>query len=114
MADSITIQGIAVKTKIGVPEQERATAQTLRVSVELFLDLSRTGKSDNVEESINYQSVFDDVHSLAQSERKTVECFAQDIADHILKKYKPKSVKVSVEKKALPNTSGVFVTILRP
>ena len=111
--DSILINELKVPTHIGVTEEERAKEQTLEVSVELFSDTSKAGASDVIEDTIDYESVCNKIKELGAIERKTVEKFAEDIAQTILEEFKPQNVKVSVWKYILPDTSGVAVTIER-
>lgn len=113
--DSIFLQGIAVPTRIGVPEAERATVQTLLVDIELFLSTKEAAKNDDMTKTIDYQAVTDAVVALGKTERKTVERFAEDIAEMILKNFAPKGgVKVSVWKKPNLPLQSASVTITRP
>ncbi len=112
--DSIYVQGIECWTHLGVPPEERKHEQCVLVSVELFLDTKAAAKADDVEKSIDYSKVAAYVLELAQTERNTVERFADDIATGILKKFGPTSVKVSVTKRPLPSMQSVTLTISRP
>ncbi len=113
--DSIYLHDIDVWTHIGVPDKERGSAQQLKVSVELFHSTKETAEKDNVDHGIDYATVVTDILKLAKGERKTVETFAEHIATHIIKKFKPEGgVKVSVRKKPLLPIESVSVTIQRP
>ncbi len=112
--DSLFIDSIELWTRIGVPEEERQKEQRLLVTVELLLDLSSAGKSDDVAQSINYDQVTQRIRALAQQERKTIEAFAEDTAQMILKEFGPQGgVKVTVWKFPLPGVKGVCATIWR-
>ena len=112
--DSISLQSISLSTRIGVPESERAEEQKVSVNITLHTDCSVVAKTDDISRGIDYFAVYQDVLELAKKERKTIERFASDIADHILKNYKPESVEITVKKFVLPQTEAVSVTILRP
>lgn len=112
--DSLYVAGIECWTHIGVPVEERKHEQCIHVSLELFTDTTAAAKSDDVEKSINYAKVTEHVLELAKVERKTIERFAEDIANELLKKFKPVSVKVSVTKRPLPTMQSVTLTIIRP
>lgn len=114
--DSIFVYRINCPTRIGVGDEERSSEQTVWVSVELFVDTTDTADTDDVTKSIDYAKVTETVTSLAQTERKTLERFAEDIARTLLSTYHPTRVKVSIEKKPadLPNIEHVLVTIERP
>ncbi len=112
--DSIFLQDIAVKTRIGVPASERAAEQTLHVSVELFHGLNNVATSDDVRLGIDYQTVTEDILSLATTERKTVERFAEDIAAELIKKFKPDGgVKITVKKTPPLPLASACITIQR-
>ena len=112
--DSIFINELQVPTHIGITPDERAKTQTLNVSLELFTDTSKAGASDDIEDTIDYDRVAKTVRTIGQTERNTIEKFAEDTAQMILRDFKPKSVKVSVWKYVLPDAKGVAVTITRP
>ncbi|OGJ61473.1 hypothetical protein A3C37_04080 [Candidatus Peribacteria bacterium RIFCSPHIGHO2_02_FULL_53_20] len=112
--DSLCITDLELWTHIGVPEKERKTEQRILVTIELLGDLSPVGKSDDVTRGIDYEKLTNAVRALAKTERKTIERLAEDIAEMILKSYKPQSVKVSVWKEPLPGVRGVKATIQRP
>ncbi|MDP6561969.1 MAG: dihydroneopterin aldolase [Candidatus Peribacteraceae bacterium] len=112
--DTISIHELEVPTHIGVTAEERASIQTLKVSIDMEKDLSVVGASDNVADTINYEAVADAIKRLGTVQRNTIERFAEDIAQMILADFKPNYVKVSVWKFILPDTDGVAVTITRP
>lgn len=112
--DSIYIDRLSIQTRIGITKQERATVQTLEVTVELFTDTSKAGVSDDIADTIDYEAVCKTIKTLADTERNTMEKFAADIANAVLTTYKPDSVKVAVWKYILADTKGVAVTIIRP
>lgn len=111
--DSIYINRLVVETHIGVTAQERAAPQKLHVSVELYCDTTKAGRSDALEDTIDYEAVCNTIKALTTTERKTVEKLAADIADTLLIEFKPKQVKVTVWKYILKDTDGVAITIHR-
>ncbi|MDX2227694.1 MAG: dihydroneopterin aldolase [Verrucomicrobiae bacterium] len=114
MSDKITICDMAVMTHIGVPEEERAHAQKLLVTVELTLSLRRASKSDDVVDTIDYAQVYQLVHMLAQARpRRLLEHFAQEICDNVLAKHAVKKVEVRLKKFILPDTACVIVQVSR-
>ncbi len=112
MEDIIRISVLELWTHIGVPEEERSVPQRILISVELALSTKSAAKRDSV--SIDYATVAEDLRNLAREERRTIERLAEDAAAVILKKYRPKSVSVTVHKFALPGAKEVTLTITRP
>src|SRR3989338_531918 len=113
MSDLLSIIDLELWTHIGVPKEEREAEQRLLVTVEMSLDAKADAKSDDVKKSINYFDVTNDLKKLALTERKTIERFAEDAAQMILKKYKQTGVTVTVKKFAVPGTAYVAMQITR-
>ncbi|MDA0375770.1 MAG: dihydroneopterin aldolase [bacterium] len=112
--DTILIQDLEVSTHIGVPDAERATAQMLKVSIWMKTDTKKAAVSDDVADTIDYAEVAMHIQELGKTERKTVERFAEDIAQMILNDFKPESVSVSIDKFILPDAQRIAITINRP
>ena len=111
---SIFIHNLEVPTSIGITEEERSSVQTLKVSIDIETDLSAVCKSDDVQDTIDYAAVAESVKALGGTERNTIEKFAEDTAQMVLKDFQPDRVNVTVWKFILPDTEGVSVTIMRP
>jgi FolB domain-containing protein len=97
--DKIFISDLLIRGVIGISERERESPQDILVNIEIFADIAKAAKSDNVEDSVNYRTVTKKV--LAHTEtikRYTVEALAEDIAGLCLEDKKIKSVVVRVEK----------------
>ena len=112
--DTIRIRDLAVQTRIGVTDEERARDQTILVSVEMHTSTKKAGGSDALEDTIDYHAVAEAIKKLGKTERKTIEKFAEDTAQMILGDFGAKSVTVTVVKHILPDTKDVSVTITRP
>ncbi len=114
MSDKIILQDISVKTRIGVPDEERKFPQTLLISITLHQSLRKAGKSDSIEKTTDYYSVYQGIHALASLKpRKLIEHFAHEIAGMILKDYAVHAVEVEIKKFILPETAHVAVKIKR-
>ena len=113
MNDLLTITDLELWTRIGVPLGERQAEQRLLVTVEMACDVSAAAKTDDVKKFIDYAGVTEDLKTLARTERKTIERFAEDVAQMILKKHGADAVSVSVKKFAIPGAKNVHVTIHR-
>lgn len=111
--DSITISDLRVSTRIGITEEERGKEQNVCVSAELFMSTAKAGMSDDIRDTIDYAAVAEAMRELAKRQRNTLEKFAEDMAQMILKKFKPASVKISAWKYVFPDARGVAVTITR-
>jgi FolB domain-containing protein len=97
--DQIFIHDLLIRGVIGISEREREQPQDILVNIVIFSDIQNAGKSDDVEDSVNYRTIAKKV--LAHTEkvqRYTVEALATDIADLVLAEPKVKGVRVRVEK----------------
>ena len=113
--DTIFLEQVKVKTKLGVPEWERMVAQTILLDIEIGYDLSAACKSDAINDTVDYGLVVDRIReTLQENSFKLVEALAEHICQLILKEFKAESVKIKVAKPAvLPDLKALGVTIER-
>lgn len=113
--DSTLLHGIELWTRLGVPESERSKPQRVLVDIELGQPIKDIAVKDDVARGIDYQLVVEEILKLAITERKTLERLTEDIADVILKKFKPEGgIKVTAMKKPDLPLASVSITIQRP
>ncbi|MFD1131977.1 dihydroneopterin aldolase [Psychrobacter sanguinis] len=113
--DFVKIKGLKVNAVIGVFDWERAIEQPLLIDVSMATDISEAGKSDDINDAINYKEVCDDITELCQQTKALlIERLAELIAAHILSKYNTTQVEVSVAKPtAIKAAEAVAVQIAR-
>lgn len=113
--DFVKIKGLKVNAVIGVFDWERAIEQPLLIDVSMATDISEVGKSDDINDAINYKEVCDDITELCQQTKALlIERLAELIAAHILSKYNTTQVEVSVAKPtAIKAAEAVAVQITR-
>lgn len=106
----IEIRGLKLRTHIGVPEEERAGVQELRLHVEMVPHRGFREMADEIDNTVNYAEVALDLQKLALARpRQLIETLVEDIADHLLTSYPVSSVKLRLEKFILPDTDFVAV-----
>ena len=99
MMDQILITNLVARGIIGINDWEREKTQEIRINIILFADLRKAGRSDDLQDCVDYRSVAKKV--LAHSEtacRFTVEALAADLADICLEETGVMKVRVRVEK----------------
>jgi FolB domain-containing protein len=107
---SIEIRGLKLTTFIGVPEEERARSQDLRLTLIMTPRLDFREMADKIDNTVNYAEVAMDLQNLALSRpRQLIETLIEDLADHLLASYPLTSVRLSLEKFILPDTDFVAV-----
>lgn len=112
--DIIEIRRLRVSTLIGVPDEERATPQTLLVTIRMTSSQGFDGLADEISRTIDYYAVSQEIEALAAARpRRLIETLATDIADHLLGNHPLQHVAISIEKHILPNTECVAVHLER-
>jgi FolB domain-containing protein len=97
--DQVFIVDLVAHGIIGVNEWERETPQEILINIVLFTDLHKAGESDDVHDSVDYQSVASKVLAHAETARRmTVEALATDLAVMCLEDPRVVKVRVRVEK----------------
>ncbi|ACT48970.1 dihydroneopterin aldolase [Methylotenera mobilis] len=113
--DTIFLSEVKVQTKLGVPEWERMTPQTIILDIEIGYDLSRACQSDDVNDTIDYGAVVGRVRdTLQENSFQLVEKLAEHLCQLILKEFSALSVKIKVAKPTiLPGLKALGVVIER-
>ena len=110
----ISIVDLEVFYHVGVPDQERAKPQRLLLTLDLDFDFTAAAASDRIEDTINYRAITDDLLKFGEGRTwKLIEKLAADIADMVLNRYKPSSVRVEVRKFVIPQARYVSVSLER-
>jgi dihydroneopterin aldolase len=113
--DQIIIHELEVFIRVGVPEAERAKPQRLLVSVELGHDFTAAARNDRLQETIDYQAVAARLAGFGRRRSwKLIETLAVDMAEMVLREFKPKRVSIEIKKFILPETRHVAVRVTRP
>ena len=112
--DKIKIADLEVFYRVGVPEEERAKAQRLLITIELEHDFASAVARDNLAETIDYHAVSQRVlHFGTDCHWELIETLAADIAAMILEEFKPRSVFIEVKKFIIPQAANVSVALTR-
>jgi FolB domain-containing protein len=113
--DRIKIRDLHLRCVIGIQDWERHTLQDVRIQVLLHLDLAPAGRSDHIEETVNYKTLSKAIVTLTEeSHFFLVEALAEQIAQLCLDDKRVAKVKVTVEKPgALRFARSVGVSITR-
>ncbi len=97
--DQIHIKDLLLRGIIGINDWEREKEQDILINITLFGDLKAAGKSDDIEDTINYRTITKQVIAhIDKSKRFTVEALAQDIVEICLRTQGVERARVRVEK----------------
>lgn len=116
--DVILLTGMEFSGRHGCSEEERQYLQPFIVDAELYLDLSKAGKSDNLTDTVDYVQVFNEVKKIVTgTPRNLIETVAEDIAQSLLKQFTQiESLKITIHKPAAPiaeTFNGAAISIIR-
>lgn len=103
MTDRIVLSNVAFYGFHGTSAHETELGQRFFMDVEMFADLSGAIKDDDIERTVNYKSVFEDIREIAQTRRyRLLESLGDYIARTILSKYSVEKVTVRIRKPSVP------------
>ncbi|GAA4721661.1 dihydroneopterin aldolase [Brevibacillus fulvus] len=97
--DKIYFQRMEFYGYHGVFEAEAQLGQRFYVDLELSLDLTKAGQSDELGDTVNYADIFTSVRQIVEGERyKLIEALTSRIAEQLLSQFAFMEVKVKVTK----------------
>ncbi len=112
--DRILISDLQARCIIGVNDEERRKKQDVIINIALTADLSKAGRSDRFEDTIDYRAIKKRVLQIAESSSyHLVEALAEAIAEACLANSSVKTAVVRVEKPLalrFARTVGVEIT----
>ena len=112
--DRILISDLLVCCIIGIREEERREKQDVVINIALSADLRNAGKSDRIDDSVDYAALKKRIMSMAENSRfYLVEALAEATAEICLEASAVSQVVVKVEKPGalrFARTVGVEIT----
>ncbi|MBV9389018.1 MAG: dihydroneopterin aldolase [Chroococcidiopsidaceae cyanobacterium CP_BM_ER_R8_30] len=101
--DCIELTGIRCYGYTGYLTEEQVLGQWFEVDITLWLDLTLAGKSDAIEDTLDYRSTISTVQQLVETSKfALVEKLATAIAEAILQPKQVSQVRVRLSKPAAP------------
>lgn len=99
MTDRIFLKNIRLKCKIGVTTEERSQPQEVIVGIAMELNLARAGKSDDMNDTVNYKAAMERISDfVSKGEFNLLEGLAEGLASLALEAFGVDKVKVKVRK----------------
>lgn len=101
--DKILIRGLRVMGCHGVLPQEKTNEQPYELDITLYCDLSRAGRSDDLNDSVSYAAVASRAAQLVrETDDQLLERLATRIADALLCEFPVQRVTVRLKKPQAP------------
>lgn len=113
--DRIRICDLLVRCILGINENERREKQDVVINVTVYADLSRPGKTDCIEDTVDYRALKKRILAMAEASHFFLEeALADAVASVCLEQEAVNQVEVRVEKpNALRFARSVAVEITR-
>jgi len=98
--DRIQLEGMVFSGRHGVRPAERAELQEFTVDVNVDADLLAPGRSDRVEDTVDYRPIYAIAKSVIEGDSaKLIETLAQRIAERVLELDRVVGVSIRVAKR---------------
>ena len=97
--DRVFLEGMVFYGYHGVNPAERALGQRFIVDLDVVADLSAAGKSDDLQDTVNYSRLFQVAREIVEGPpHNLLEAVAEDIAARELAEFPVVEVRVSIRK----------------
>jgi dihydroneopterin aldolase len=98
--DRILLEGMSFQGRHGVRPEERKRPQEFKVDIEVDCDLSEPGKTDRVEDTVDYRQLRAIAKEVIEGEsHKLMETLAARIAERVLHLARVAGVSVRIAKR---------------
>jgi len=113
--DRILIEGLEVRTVIGIYDWEREIRQTVRLDMEMAWDIGPAGASDDIADTLDYKAVSKRLISFVEaSSFGLIEALAESCARIVLDEFKVPWMRLKLSKPgAVRGSENVAVLIER-
>ncbi len=99
MTDKIRLLGLSFYGYHGVSASEQETGRMYEVDCEIEVDLAKAGQSDHLEDTINYEAVYNCIReSVEEKKYYLLEKLAEEISQKILDKFAVNQVTLRIRK----------------
>jgi len=118
LSDLIRLKDITIFGFYGVSPAEREVGQKIEIDLDLYTDLSAACRSDQLSDTINYESVYSTVMEVVGAERRycLLEALGEEICGSIVARFDVSRVVIRLRKLNLPfpnNLSHVEISLTR-
>jgi dihydroneopterin aldolase len=112
----VELRGLELRGHHGAEAEEREQGQVFLYDVQL--EVGERGSSDRLEDAVDYRKVAAAVREVNQRPFHLLEALAAAVADTLLERFRPESVRVRVRKREV-RPAGIdvefsAVTVTRP
>ena len=95
----ISLKGMKFKAPVGVYEEEKLNKNDIEIDVSVKVNTRKANSSDDLNETVDYQSLFDISKKVVLQVSNLLESISERIISQILEEHPPvKRVKIKVRK----------------
>jgi dihydroneopterin aldolase len=110
----IHIEQLKVFARVGVPQAERARRQRLVLNITLWPARDLRDLQDRIAQTVDYSALCQEAKDfLSRQSPKLLETLANDLASHLLRKFRVLKISVEIRKFVLKNAAYASVTVTR-
>jgi 7,8-dihydroneopterin aldolase/epimerase/oxygenase len=114
LSEWFQIADLRVPARIGVPEAERANAQTIAFTVRFQILLSFPDLQDDIRRTVDYGAVAEEIRVTAQENRaQLIETLVGTVADRLMTRFPLSRVEVELKKFVLADAGYVSAKTAR-
>jgi len=115
MNDRVLIEGLEVRTVIGIYDWEREIRQTVRLDLEMAWNISKAAQSDDIADTLDYKAVSKRLIAFVEaSSFGLIESLAEHCADILLHEFHVPWLRLKMSKPgAVRGSENVAVLIER-
>ncbi len=108
----IHIEQLKVSARVGVPRAERARRQRLVLNITLWPARDLGDIRDSVARTVDYSALCQETKQfLSRQSPKLIETLANDLASHLLQKFRIRKISVEIRKFVLKDAAYASVTV---
>ena len=109
MKDKIELRGMAFYGFHGVNPAEKELGQRFVVDLDIFTDLAKAGRTDDLGDTVDYSEVYKDIRDVVEGpSRNLLESVAAAIAERALAHHGVEAVRVRLMKPEVPMKGSVL------
>ena len=113
--DILYIKQLEIETIIGINDWERKVRQKVSIDLEMATDTRKAGKSDNIDDTLNYKVIAKRIIKFVESSKfLLIEALAENVAAILLEEFQVPWLKLTLSKPgAIRGSRDVGVVIER-
>ena len=115
MPDTIFLEALEVKCRIGISDWERRIKQKILIDLEFPANIRHAARRDNIQDTLDYKKIAKEtIAFVSASSFFLIETLAEKLAALLLGKFKLRQIRIRISKPgAIRGAKNVGVEIIR-